>query len=952
MSRYKRKIGFFGRLMGRRSRRYRYDRNEHSGFSIGSLVRSIFNIIINTSPETRKGIFIIFLFVLGALSILGLLDLSSGFGQLTNYLLSISLGQVKWLVPVFLAGWIFCLLNEEKYGLKLINYFGIFHIFYDLSEIFKLAKEGLGGGYLGASISWPLLILMNIWGGLVILTALILIGILLAFETSIYGIMWPFKLFNWLIFKLKDFYLYYKLKKQERLLSSVEDLESSEDNYEEEDDSKAESVTELEEESDIENDEPSFIKTEVKMNFNKEELPIEAKARKYGVITIPLNLFSNKVGKATAGDIKANEEVIRKTLNNFGIPVEMAGINIGPTVTQYTMRPVDGVRLSKITTLNADLALALAAHPIRIEAPIPGKSLVGIEVPNIQTAKVTMGEVLGSKDFKERSNNLNIALGKDVSGRSVFAQLDKMPHLLVAGATGSGKSVCVNSIIVSLMYQNSPDELKFILVDPKRVELPLYNGTPYLLTPVITDVKKTIGSLKWAITEMERRFELLAKFGNRNIASYNSTHTEKIPYIIIIIDELADLMATAANDMEAGIVRLAQMARAVGIHLILATQRPSTEVITGLIKANIPARIAFSVASSIDSRTILDGSGAEKLVGRGDMLYLGPDLTKPKRIQGVFLSDQEIGNVIKFIKSHGEAEYEEALSSSSSGSGSYGGGFGDSDEPLINEAVEIIKESGKASASLLQRRLKLGYARAARILDILEEKGIIGPADGAKPREVFLDALGVDNPLEFSAREHGLSGELRKVRAEEDEEPSFTAFTRNSDQEEDSTAFVRPERTMAVKEEEETEEIEDDNEVEEEDEEETDLENSDNLEDGVDESEELPEFLQQEITADTEEETTEEEEEDENEEENLPDFFDKEVEAEELEESEENEEVNDEEVEDNNVEEDNDVEEEIIETEILPEEDEEDEEEEEEMEETDKNKKTKRKKVFDEDEWS
>jgi DNA segregation ATPase FtsK/SpoIIIE, S-DNA-T family len=954
MSRYKRKIGFFGRLMGRRSRRYRYDRNEHSGFSVGSLVRSIFNIIINTSPETRKGIFIISLFVFGALSVLGLLDLSGSFGQLTNYILSITLGHIKWLFPVFLAGWIFTLLNEEKYGLRLINYFGIFllflglsgffHIFYDLSETFRIAKEGLGGGYLGASASWLLLTLMNIWGGLVILTALVLIGMLLAFETSIYGIMWPFKLFNWLIAKLKDFYLDYKLKKQERLLNSQEELGDNEDNYEEEEDKSIKEVETNEEDVEEENDNPSFTEKEIKMGFKDDETIVEKKIRKYGSINIPLNLFSNKVGKATAGDIKANEEVIRKTLNNFGIPVEMAGINIGPTVTQYTMRPVDGVRLSKITTLNADLALALAAHPIRIEAPIPGKSLVGIEVPNIQTAKVTMGEVLSSKEFKERSNNLNIALGKDVSGRSVFAQLDKMPHLLVAGATGSGKSVCVNSIIVSLMYQNSPDELKFILVDPKRVELPLYNGTPYLLTPVITDVKKTIGSLKWAITEMERRFELLAKFGNRNIASYNSTHSEKIPYIVIIIDELADLMATAANDMEAGIVRLAQMARAVGIHLILATQRPSTEVITGLIKANIPARIAFSVASSIDSRTILDGSGAEKLVGRGDMLYLGPDLTKPKRIQGVFLSDNETADVIKFIKSHGEAEYEEALSSSSSGSGSYSGGFGDSDEPLINEAVEIIKESGKASASLLQRRLKLGYARAARILDILEEKGIIGPADGAKPREVFLDALGVDNPLAFSAREHGLSGELRKVRAEEDEEPSFTAFTRNSDQEEDLV-------------ENEVEEIEDNNEDEEV-LEEVEIEESDDNDDEVEESEELPEFLQQEITAEEESiniETTEEDDE----EEGLPNFFDKEVEVEEPinDEAITDEEIEDEDIEDEmievttdeEIEEDNDVEKEIIETEILPEEEEEEEEDEEE---DDKVKKVKRKKIFDEDEWS
>jgi S-DNA-T family DNA segregation ATPase FtsK/SpoIIIE len=461
----------------------------------------------------------------------------------------------------------------------------------------------------------------------------------------------------------------------------------------------------------------------------------------------------------------------------------MGEVSVGPTVTQFTFKPADGIKLTRITALHNDLALALAAHPIRMEAPIPGKSLVGIEVPNLQSAKVNMGEMLLSKDYKSRTNNLSIALGKDVSGKPIFAILDKMPHLLIAGATGSGKSVCVNSIIISLMYQNSPDELKFILVDPKRVELPVYNGIPYLLTPVITDVKKTIGALKWAIVEMERRFELLSKFGNRNIASYNQTHADKLPYIIIIIDELADLMATSPNDMEAGIVRLAQMARAVGIHLILATQRPSTEVITGLIKANIPARISFSVASSIDSRTILDGSGAEKLVGRGDMLYLGPELTKPRRLQGVFVSDKEIADVIRFIKSHGEAEYDEKLlataGSGLTGGSGLGSSFGDnSDEPLINEAIEVIRESGKASASLLQRRLKLGYARAARILDLLEEKGMIGPSDGAKPREVFLDQLGGVGAVEFAAREHNLTGELRPMERDEEEEPTFTSFTR------------------------------------------------------------------------------------------------------------------------------------------------------------------------------
>ena len=567
-------------------------------------------------------------------------------------------------------------------------------------------------------------------------------------------------------------------------------LRAASDDYEEE---LAEEDAELDSETEepevmppaVDGEVPQFIKTNIGTGAEaKEEPELISKPKKFGKkIELPLALLSSKSGKPTSGDIKANQEIIRKTLANFGIMVEMADVNVGPTVTQYTLRPADGVKLSRIINLNSDLALALAAHPVRIEAPIPGKSLVGIEIPNEACAKVTMNEMLSSKEFKLRSNNLSIALGKDVSGKPSFAQLDKMPHLLIAGATGSGKSVCINSIIVSLLYQNSPDELKFILVDPKRVELPAYNNIPYLLTPVITDVKKTIGALKWTIVEMEKRFELLSKVGKRNIASYNQTATDKLPYIVFIIDELADLMATSANDVEAGIVRLAQMARAVGIHLILATQRPSVEVITGLIKANIPGRIAFSVASLIDSRTILDASGAEKLVGRGDMLYLGPEVTRPKRLQGVYLSDHEISDVIDYIKKQGTAEYLEELSGQGTSSGfSSGAGFSDDEDPLLGEAMEVIRQSGKASASLLQRRLKLGYARAARILDILEERGIIGPSDGAKPREVFLDSLGGVGAVEFAAREHELTGELIGGQIESlEDEPSFTAFTRSGD---------------------------------------------------------------------------------------------------------------------------------------------------------------------------
>jgi S-DNA-T family DNA segregation ATPase FtsK/SpoIIIE len=465
--------------------------------------------------------------------------------------------------------------------------------------------------------------------------------------------------------------------------------------------------------------------------------------KKYAAL--PIDLLEVRHSKAQGGDTNARSFTIKKTLENFGIPVEMGEISVGPTVTQYTLKPADGIKLSRITGLSNDLALTLAAHPIRIEAPIPGKSLVGIEVPNEAIAVVSLREVIDSKEFRERKSNLTFVLGKDVAGKPWVADLGRMPHLLVAGATGSGKTVCLNSIIISLLYANSPEDLRLILIDPKRVELPIYNGLPHLLTPAITEVPKTINALKWAINEMDRRFSILSKSGHRDIGSHNACGAEKLPYIVIVVDELADLMVAAAAEVEAGIIRLAQMSRAVGIHLILATQRPSVDVITGLIKANIPARIAFSVASGTDSRTILDSLGAEKLVGRGDSLFQTAELSRPKRIQCCYVADREIRQVVDFITGQLDepVQYNEAVTSKGGiAPGTSGGRFGeDDDDELLEEAKETIIRSGKASASFLQRRLKVGYARAARLLDLLEERGIIGPGDGAKPREVLVNAL-------------------------------------------------------------------------------------------------------------------------------------------------------------------------------------------------------------------
>ncbi|MDO8669778.1 MAG: DNA translocase FtsK 4TM domain-containing protein [Candidatus Buchananbacteria bacterium] len=761
-----------------RNRHYPTPRSTEGGFGMDWSI----------SNETKKGIIIIFLFVLAALSFLGLFDLSGAFGQVVVKIISWMLGALKWLFPVVALLFAYFMLRSDSYGIKVVNYAGtvflvlgltaLWHLQFDIKNSVFAAGQGLGGGYSGLILSWPLLKLMGFWGTLVVCLAVFIIGLLLTFETSLYGLMWPVKLFKFIYNKISTLVQQHKREPN----GYEEEEDEDEDEIEAEDESLAK---EEDQTPDKDYTEPQFEKKAVSLSeADDEEDSKIIKPKKFGKkIELPLELLVSKSGKPTSGDIKSNQQIIKKTLSNFGIEVDMADVNIGPTVTQYTFRPADGVKLSKIINLNSDLALALAAHPIRIEAPIPGRSLVGVEIPNQMAAKVTMNEILAGSQFKNRESNLMMVLGKDVSGKPYLVQLDRMPHLLIAGATGSGKSVCINSIITSLLYQNSPDELKFILVDPKRVELPVYNGIPYLLTPVITDVKKTINALKWTTVEMERRFDILSRAGKRNIAAYNRNASDKLPYIIFIIDELADLMSTAANDVEAGIIRLAQMSRAVGIHLILATQRPSVEVITGLIKANIPARIAFSVASLIDSRTILDTSGAEKLVGRGDMLYIGPETSKPKRIQGVFISDRETHNIINYIKQQGPADYiEEVVERQSGYSSSDGKGFyNDSGDALLGETKEIIRESGKASASLLQRRLKIGYARAARILDLLEEQGVIGPPDGAKPREVFLDKLGGVDPLKFASREHDLTGELRPL--EQNQNDSF--YDDEEDEDED-----------------------------------------------------------------------------------------------------------------------------------------------------------------------
>lgn len=462
-----------------------------------------------------------------------------------------------------------------------------------------------------------------------------------------------------------------------------------------------------------------------------------------------VDLLDQKQDRADAGDVEGNARVIKETLRNFSIDVEMEGANIGPRVTQYTLKPPTGVKLTKITALENNLALDLAATSIRMEAPIPGKRAVGIEVPNVKPAIVRLSSIFQSREWAESESLLTFAIGKDIVGKPVIADLAKMPHLLVAGQTGSGKSVMINDILTSLLYRNSPSTLKLILVDPKQVELTPYNDLPHLLTPVINEPEKTISALKWAVAEMERRLRTMAGVSKRNIDEYNALKdTDNMPFIVIVIDELSDLMMMAARDVEALVVRIAQKARAAGIHLILATQRPSVDVITGLIKANVPGRIAFTTQSQVDSRTIIDQQGANKLLGRGDMLLLTSDMPAPKRVQAAFVSDGETHKVNDFIREQRAPDYNDEVVSQPVQLNGKGGIVSDADmsggggdEDMFRDAVRVVIENRKASTSLLQRRLRIGYGRAARLMEEMEEQGIIGQADGSRPREVLVSSL-------------------------------------------------------------------------------------------------------------------------------------------------------------------------------------------------------------------
>ena len=469
----------------------------------------------------------------------------------------------------------------------------------------------------------------------------------------------------------------------------------------------------------------------------------------------PVELLSKGTKKAIKGGAKALTDVatrLQKTLYSFGVQAKVENVSVGPAITRYELKPAEGVRVSKIANLADDIALNLAAETIRIEAPIPGKQAVGIEVPNTEKETVHFREVVESSEFQDSKSKLSVALGKDVSGNMAIGDIAKMPHALIAGATGSGKSVCINTLITSIIYKAKPSEVKFVMVDPKVVELSVYNGIPHLLIPVVTDPKKAAGALAWAVQEMDNRYNVFAEKGVRDLKGYNALVEKeegegagKLPQIVIIIDELADLMMVAAKEVEDSICRLAQKARAAGMHLIIATQRPSVDVITGIIKANIPSRIAFAVSSQVDSRTILDQVGAEKLLGKGDMLFYPSGSPKPSRVQGAFVSDEEVEKIVSFVKSNGEATYSEdileSIENSNKSDKELAAETGDPDDdtdPFLMEAIETVVETGQASTSFIQRRFKVGYARAGRIIDQMEERGVISGYQGSKPRQVLM----------------------------------------------------------------------------------------------------------------------------------------------------------------------------------------------------------------------
>jgi len=710
----------------RKKRRYKYRSYQTSKWSEG------LNLDLELEPHVVREIIAVLLIGLGIFILLSIVGAAGSVGQVFYNMLRLGLGWTSFILPLLLVGTGIALFYPVKYKFNATNTVGLILLVISLSSLIHLfvapgngsevATSGAGGGFLGFGVAVALIKLVEFWAALLIVGMAFVISLLFVFGQP-----------------LKN--LYYKFKLNLPPIPKIPKVivnEPGNNDYDEKADTDSKKLKTF------------SVQSSLKKSIKEKELSKDIKFEPIATIDdenfkLPsLELLSDVVTKVDSGNIRQNVSIIQESLEDFGIEVEMSEVNVGPTVTQYTLKPAAGVKLSRISNLSNDLALALAAHPLRIEAPIPGRSLIGIEVPNRKTSIVRLREIMESEQFRSIPSNLRMPLGRDVAGKQISTDLTKMPHLLIAGATGMGKSVFLNTLLISLLYQNSPSSLRLILVDPKRVEFTAYNNLPHLLAPVLVDPYKTINSLKWLVAEMERRYKVMAEHKVRFIADFNKNNPDsKMPYIVLVIDELADLMAVSAREVEAYICRLAQMARAVGIHLVLATQRPSVDVITGLIKANFPSRLAFAVTSGTDSRTIIDTVGADKLLGNGDMLFLPSDASKPKRIQGSFVGDKEVKAVTNFIKTQENPAYVEELIAETKGSKQ--ADVESNGDQLLDEAVDLVVKTGKASASYLQRRFRIGYARAARILDLLEAKGIIGPGEGAKPRAILISRTDLEN---------------------------------------------------------------------------------------------------------------------------------------------------------------------------------------------------------------
>jgi S-DNA-T family DNA segregation ATPase FtsK/SpoIIIE len=705
------------------------------------------------SPHARQAITAVLIGVLGIFFAAALFDYAGMVGTYVASALRWLFGVGAYLSPIVCFGYMVTFLkpnlDDSISGSKIV---GIALIFVSALGLLELSTEGRGGG-IGWVLQAPLEYLVGQILAGVVLGAVLVIGIVLLLNTGL---------------RLSRFNS--PARDEVNRNDDIEQLRVPTDMSDDALGTDTPSTTSPQDEETTDTEpsaeKPTKQKTQESPTRSKKTEP-EFRVTNFSgpYDPPPLSLLGKDKGKAKTGDVKANANIIKQTLKEFGINVEMDTVEIGPTVTRYALKPAQGVKISRIVGLQRELELNLASGTLRIEAPIPGKSLVGIEVPNSTKATIGLSSLLADPEYTDSPKPLLVALGKDITGNAHFANIARMPHSLIAGTTGSGKSVVIHNLVVSLLFRNSPEQLRFLMVDPKRVELTLYDGIPHLLTPVITDAKKTLNSLKWAVKEMERRYDILQAEKLQNLEAYHEKVyrpardawveagsneeereqlPESLPYIVVIIDELADLMHAYPRELEALVVRLAQMSRAVGIHLILATQRPSVNVITGTIKANIPTRLALQVASQVDSRTILDQVGAERLLGKGDMLYLSGELAKPTRLQSAFIANDELTRVVDYLKNQDAAYSLDSVNFDEEGDAAGNDAFfssmvdDDDEDELYSEAKQAVIEANKASTSFLQRKLRIGYSRAARLVDALEERGIIGPADGAKPREIIV----------------------------------------------------------------------------------------------------------------------------------------------------------------------------------------------------------------------